>query len=60
MRLAAAESPREIVRMEEGQSREMGSRKSHKDGADKRRDGVASARAGWNGVKFGWSGGFCG
>ncbi len=48
-RSAAAESPREIVRMIGGQSREVGSRKSHRDGVDERRDGVASARAGWKG-----------
>ncbi len=46
MRSAAAESPRETVWMKGGQSREVGSRESHRDGVDERRDGVASVRAG--------------
>ncbi len=49
MRSAAAESPWETVRIKGEQSREVGSRESHKDGADERRDGVASARAGGRG-----------
>jgi hypothetical protein len=35
--------------MKGGQSWEVGSRESHKDGAVERRDGVASARAVWKG-----------
>ncbi len=47
MRSDAADSSREKVRMKGGQSREVGSRVSKRDGADEQRD--ASAREGWKG-----------
>ena len=45
MRSEAAESSRETVRMKGGQSREVGSRESQREGVDERRE--ASAREGW-------------
>ncbi len=47
MRSDAADSSREKVRMKGGQSREVGSRVSQREGADERRD--AMAREGWKG-----------
>ncbi len=44
MRSDAAESSRETVRMKGGQSREVGSRESQREGVDERRD--ARAREG--------------
>ncbi len=45
----AAESSRETVRMKGGQSREVGSKESQREGVDERRD--ASAREGKGGLK---------
>jgi hypothetical protein len=47
VRSDAANSSLETVRMKGGQSREVGSRESQREGMDERRE--ASARAGWNG-----------
>ena len=47
MRSDAAASSREKVRMKGGQSREVGSRESQREGVEERRE--ASAREGWNG-----------
>jgi len=47
VRSEAAESSRETVRMKGGQSKEVGSRESQRDGVDERRE--ASAREGWKG-----------
>ncbi len=47
MRSEAAKSSRETVRMKGGQSKEVGSRKSQREGVDERRE--ASAREGWKG-----------
>ncbi len=44
MRSDAADSSRETVRMKGGQSREVGSKESQRDGVDERRD--AGAREG--------------
>jgi hypothetical protein len=43
----AAESPLETVRIKGGQSREVGSRQSQREGVDELRE--ASAREGWKG-----------
>jgi hypothetical protein len=47
VRSDAADSSREKVRMKGGQSREVGSKESQREGVDERRD--ARARDGWKG-----------
>ena len=54
MRSDAAESSRETVRIKGGQSREVGSKESQREGVDERRDARVEK------VGFWWSGGFCG
>ncbi len=46
MRSDAADLSRETVRMKGGQSREVGSRESQREGVDERKE--VSARASWN------------